>query len=46
MRKVDEYKIILENLVDWDQYLLDESNFPAPRANFELANAVAEMDSR
>jgi len=43
MGKVDEYKKILENLADWDQYLLDESNLPGPRANLELANAVAEV---
>jgi len=43
MGKVDEYKKILEKLEDWDQYLLDESNLPGPRANLELANAVAEV---
>ena len=43
MAKVEEYKKILEKLEDWDQFLLDESNLPGPRANLELANAVAEV---
>ncbi len=43
MGKVEEYKNILEKLEDWDQYLLEESKLPGPRANLELANAVAEV---
>jgi len=42
MGKVDEYKKVLKNLDDWDHYLLDESRLPGPRANLELAHAVAE----
>ena len=42
MGKVDEYRKILINLDNWDQYLLAESSLPGPRANLELANAVAE----
>ena len=42
MGKVDEYRSILISLDDWDQYLLAESCLPGPRANLELANAVAE----
>lgn len=42
MGKVDEYKKILKNIADWDRYLLDESKLPGPRANLELAEAVAE----
>lgn len=43
MGKVDDYKKVLECLGDWDQYLLDESRLPGPRANLELANAVADV---
>ena len=42
MGKVDEYRKILKGLVDWDQYLIDESGLPGPRANLELADAVAQ----
>ena len=42
VRKVDSYRETLRNLEDWDQYLLDESCLPGPRANLELVEAVAE----
>ena len=42
MGKVEEYKKILKNATDWDRYLLAESRLPGPRANLELAEAVAE----
>jgi len=42
MGKVDDYRIILKKLDVWDQYLIDESRLPGPRANLELAEAVAE----
>lgn len=42
MGKVDEYRKVLKNLDDWDRYLIDESGLPGPRANLELAEAVAE----
>ncbi|AFQ42736.1 hypothetical protein [Desulfosporosinus meridiei] len=42
MVKVDIYRSVLRELEDWDQYLLDESCLPGPRANLELIKAVAE----
>ncbi len=42
MGKVAEYKMTLKTLADWDHFLLDESRLPGPRANLELAEAVAE----
>jgi hypothetical protein len=42
MGKTDDYRSVLRRLDDWDQYLLDESRLPGPRANLELAHAVAE----
>lgn len=42
MGKVDEYRKILKELDAWDSYLVDESRLPGPRANLELAQAVAE----
>ena len=42
MGKVEEYKKILGKSADWDRYLLEESRLPGPRANLELAEAVAE----
>lgn len=42
MGKVNEYRETLKNLDDWDQYLIDKSGLPGPRANLELAEAVAE----
>lgn len=41
MSKVEEYRTILQELDSWDPYLLQESNLPGPRANLELAFAVA-----
>jgi len=42
MGKVDDYRKVLKKLDDWDQYLLDESSLPGPRANLELVEAVAQ----
>jgi hypothetical protein len=42
MSKIDEYRAILQELDPWDPYLLQESNLPGPRANLELAFAVAQ----
>lgn len=42
MGKVAEYKMTLKTLADWDHFLLEESRLPGPRANLELAEAVAE----
>lgn len=40
MSRVDEYRASLKQRSDWDQYLLEESRLPGPRANLELAQAV------
>jgi HEAT repeat protein len=42
MTKVDAYREALRTLDDWDAFLLQESRLPGPRANLELAQAVAE----
>ena len=42
MGKIEEYRRILQGTADWDHYLLAESCLPGPRANLELAHAVAE----
>jgi hypothetical protein len=39
---MDAYRQTLETTADWDSYLLAESRLPGPRANLELARAVAE----
>jgi hypothetical protein len=41
MTKVDEYREKLRGLASWDAFLLSESRLPGPRANLELAFAVA-----
>lgn len=41
MSKFDEYRAILQALDSWDAFLLQESRLPGPRANLELAFAVA-----
>jgi HEAT repeat protein len=41
MTKVDTYREKLKGMDSWDAYLLSESNLPGPRANLELAFAVA-----
>jgi len=45
MGKVAEYREKLGTLDSWDAYLLQESRLPGPRANLELAFAVAQMGS-
>jgi hypothetical protein len=42
MKKTDIYRQMLGSLLDWDPFLLQESRLPGPRANLELAHAVAE----
>jgi len=44
--KVEEYRSVLRKLDHWDTYLLRESGLPGPRANLELAQAVAEEGRR
>lgn len=41
MTKTDTYRTTLRALDDWTPYLLAHSNLPGPRANIELAQAVA-----
>ena len=40
------YESDLSQLKDWDEYLLNHSNLPGPRANLELAYAVAKMGEK
>ena len=42
MGKIDQYREQLRSLDDWDAFLLTESRLPGPRANLELAFAVAQ----
>jgi hypothetical protein len=42
MSKVQSYRNTLRNLDEWDNYLLQESRLPGPRANLELLEAVVE----
>jgi hypothetical protein len=46
MSRIDEYREILKNLDDWDEYLRMESNLPGPRGNLELAHAAADLEDR
>ncbi len=41
MNKVGDYREELRKLDSWESYLLEESRLPGPRANLELAFAVA-----
>ena len=45
MGKVEQYRTELKTLDDWDTYLQAESRLPGPRANLELAFAVAAEGS-
>ena len=45
MGKVMEYREKLSTLDSWDAYLMQESRLPGPRANLELAFAVAQVGS-
>jgi hypothetical protein len=45
MSKVDDYREILKDLDDWDDYLRAESNLPGPRGNLELAHAAADLET-
>jgi hypothetical protein len=45
MKKVDFYRDKLRSLAIWDGYLMVESGLPGPRANLELAQAVADEGS-
>ncbi len=41
MSKVEDYRQKLQTLDNWDDFLKQESRFPGPRANLELAFAAA-----
>ena len=43
MTKLDEYRVALAGLTDWEPYLLANSNLPGPRGNLELAQAAADL---
>ena len=45
MSKVDDYRLVLRGLTDWDPYLLEQSGLPGPRGNIELGRAAAEEAS-
>jgi hypothetical protein len=45
MGKVEAYRAQLRTMDSWDDFLLQESRLPGPRANLELAYAVAEEGS-
>jgi hypothetical protein len=45
MSKVDDYRLVLRELPDWDPYLLEQSGLPGPRGNIELGRAAAEEAS-
>ena len=45
MSKVDDYRLVLRGLSDWDSYLLEHSGLPGPRGNIELGGAAAEEAS-
>ena len=42
MTKADEYRETLRGLEAWEPFLLARSGLPGPRANLELASAVAD----
>jgi hypothetical protein len=46
MTKRDQYRHMLRDLDDWIPFLRNESGLPGPRANLELAYAVAEEGSK
>lgn len=46
MTRIQEYRVQLKSLPDWDGFLLKSSGLPGPRGNLELAQAVAEEGDR
>lgn len=46
MNKTYLYQTELAKLMDWDQYLIGNSNLPGPRANLELSQVVARMGEK
>lgn len=43
MKKTDAYRKTLSGLERWEPFLLEAGGLPGPRANLELADAVAEL---
>ncbi|MFC2054680.1 hypothetical protein ACFLV7_10380 [Chloroflexota bacterium] len=41
MSKIEEYRTVLEEITNWDDFLLENSGLPGRRANIELARAAA-----
>jgi len=46
MSKIEEYKVQLINLKQWDDFLLRNSNLPSPRSNLELLAAAVEVGTK
>lgn len=42
MDKIEQYRAHLQQMCDWESYLLAESRLPGPRSNLELARAAAD----
>lgn len=42
MDRIAQYRAHLQQMCDWESFLLAESRLPGPRANLELARAAAE----
>jgi hypothetical protein len=46
MAALDEYRRALQDLDDPEPFLLEGSSLPGPRANIELAHAMADVGTR
>ena len=46
MSKTEFYRTTLRSLADWDDFLLEESKLPGPRANLELVSVVADEGTK
>lgn len=46
MGRTEQYRAHLQQMCEWESYLLAESRLPGARANLELARAVAEEGDR
>lgn len=42
MGRIEQYRAQLQQMCDWESYLLAESRLPGPRANLALARAAAD----
>jgi hypothetical protein len=42
MDKIEQYRAHLQQMCDWESFLLAESRLPGPRSNLELAQAAAD----